>query len=90
MSTKNASNTVQNEYRWAVEFLAGPAGYLEKAELVSDWFPNIDDAKMDAYNKVEKEVNEYPFSRGKILKLLVEDKNGKIIELSNVKDIPVR
>lgn len=85
MSTHNENNTARNEYRWAVEFLAGPAGYLEKAELVSDWFPNIDHAKEDAYMKVEKEVNNYPYSRGKILKLVVEDKNGEITELSNVK-----
>jgi len=84
------SNKDSKEYRWAVEFMAGPGGYMEMAEIVSDWFPSIEDAKKDAMCKAEQEVTEYPFSRGKILKLLVENKNGDIVELSNSKIIPCR
>lgn len=87
---KEEVNEVQNEYRWAAEFLAGPGGYMEKAEIVSDWFKTLEDAKEDAFLKAEKEMKEYPYSRGRILKLIVEDKNGKIIELANARHISVR
>jgi hypothetical protein len=81
-----------NEFRWAVEFMAGPGGYLEKAEIVSRWFETIDDAKDDAFQRVDNEVCDYPYSRGKILKLVVEDKHKTTeIELKNVtKDVPRR
>ena len=81
-----------NEFRWAVEFMAGPGGYLEKAEIVSRWFETLDDAKNDAFAKADYEVSDYPYSRGKILKLIVEDKHKTTeIELKNAtKDIPRR
>lgn len=79
-----------NEYRWAAEFMAGPGGFMEKAEVVSDWFKTLDDAKEDAYLKAEREMKEYPYSRGKILKLFIEDKNGTVVELQNALNIPTR
>ncbi|KAL3854477.1 hypothetical protein ACJMK2_013768, partial [Sinanodonta woodiana] len=61
-----------------------PGGFSEKEEIVSDWFPNMEEAKKDALAKAEKEVREYPFSRGGILKLSIEDEAGRITELMNV------
>lgn len=89
------SNTEENiskpkEYRWAAEFMAGPGGYLEKAEIVSQWFDSFEDAKEDALSKAENEVADYPYSRGKILKLIIEDNSGIILELKNALDIPKR
>jgi len=89
-SVNGSCSTDRKEYRWVVEFLAGPGGYLEKAEVVSEWFPSLEDAKDDAWIKAKREVESYPFSHGKILKLLVEDKEGSIIELQNAKNIPLR
>jgi hypothetical protein len=83
--------TEDNEYRWAVEFSAGPGGFIEKAEIVSTWFKTFDDAKEDAFSRAECEMCAYPFSRGKILKLVVEDRNGKITVLQDVSDdVPFR
>jgi hypothetical protein len=81
-----------NEFRWAVEFMSGPGGYLEKAEIISRWFKTIDDAKNDAFQRADSEVKDYPYSRGGILKLIVEDKHKTTeIELKNaIKDIPRR
>lgn len=90
-TNKEDSNKDSKEYRWAAEFLAGPGGYMERAEVVSDWFPSMEHAKEDAHMNAQKEVTEYPFSRGKILKLLVENKNGDIVELTNVNNnVPCR
>ena len=82
-TNQKKDNNVQ--FRWAAEFLAGPGGYLEKAEVVSKWFQTLDEAKEHAQKNSAQEVNEYPYSRGTILKLMVEDNAGKVIELSNVK-----
>ncbi|KAH3749131.1 hypothetical protein DPMN_183790 [Dreissena polymorpha] len=79
-----------NEYRWVAEFLAGPGGYMEKAEVVSDWFPNRQAATDDALSRANNEVSDYPFSRGRILKLIVEDKHGSVVELSNVRNVTSR
>lgn len=88
---KEEVNNQSKEYRWAAEFMAGPGGYLEKAEVVSAWFPNMEVAKEDAFMNAQKEVSDYPFSRGTILKLLVENKDGDIVELSSAKqNIPCR
>ena len=73
------------KFRWAAEFLAGPGGYLEKAEVVSKWFKTLEEAKEHAQKNSEQEVNDYPYSRGTILKLIVEDNVGKVVELSNVR-----
>ena len=78
------------KFRWAAEFMAGPGGFPEKAEVVSKWFTSLDEAKEHAQKHSEKEVNEYPYSRGTILKLIVEDNAGKIIELSNAKSVRER
>ncbi|KAH3749192.1 hypothetical protein DPMN_183683 [Dreissena polymorpha] len=53
---------VSNEYRWVAEFLAGPGGYLEKAEVVSNWFPNRQAATDDVWSHAVNEVSDYPFS----------------------------
>lgn len=73
------------KFRWAAEFMAGPGGFLEKAEVMSKWFTSFDEAEDHAWKNYEREVNEYPYSRGTILKLLVEDNKGTITELSNAK-----
>ena len=86
--TQKNENDVQ--FRWAAEFLAGPGGYMEKAEVVSKWFKTLEEAKEHAQKNSEQEVNDYPFSRGTILKLIVEDNTGKVIELSNVKSVRER
>lgn len=85
LQRKNQKNDKKCQFRWAAEFLAGPGGYLEKAEVVSKWFQTLDEAKEHAQKNSAQEVNDYPFSRGTILKLIVEDNAGKVIELSNVK-----
>lgn len=90
MSNTEEQISKPKEFRWAVEFMAGPGGYLEKAEIVSQWFDSLEDAKEDALIKAESEVSDYPYSRGKILKLIIEDNNGVILELKNAKDIPRR
>ena len=80
------------KYRWVAEFLAGPSGYMEKEEIVSEWFPDLNGAKMNAIDKAEREVQDFPYSRGRILKLFVEDNAGKEVkELCNAKtNVPVR
>ncbi|KAH3749408.1 hypothetical protein DPMN_183906 [Dreissena polymorpha] len=86
----SGDSIVSKEYRWVAEFLAGPGGYLEKAEIVSDWFPNRQTATDDAWSRANSEVSDYPFSRGRILKLIVEDKNGSVVELSNAMNVTSR
>lgn len=88
--TKNTARnshetTSKGEFRWAAEFMAGPGGFLEKAEIVSPWFETLADAKSDARAKAETEILDYPFSHGVMLRLIVEDKSGHITELENVK-----
>ena len=85
LQQRNQKNDKDVQFRWAAEFLAGPGGYLEKAEVVSKWFQTLDEAKEHAQKNSAQEVNDYPFSRGTILKLIVEDNAGKVIELSNAK-----
>lgn len=87
---QNKKNEADVKFRWAAEFLAGPGGYLEKAEVVSKWFTSLDEAKEHARKNSEREVNDYPYSRGTILKLIVEDNTGTIIELSNAKSVRER
>ncbi|KAH3749187.1 hypothetical protein DPMN_183678 [Dreissena polymorpha] len=86
----SGDSIVSNEYMWVAKFLAGPGGYLEKAEVVSDWFPNRQAATDDAWSHAVNEVSDYPFSRGRILKQIVEDKNGTIVELSNARNVTSR
>ena len=50
------------KFRLAAEFLAGPGGYLEKAEVFSKWFKTLDEAKEHVQKNSEQEVNEYPYS----------------------------
>jgi hypothetical protein len=63
--------------------MAGPGGFLEKTEVISEWFETLDVAKNNACDNADNEISDYPFSRGNILKLIVEDKNGNEIELRN-------
>lgn len=84
---KTSEQEAGSKFRWAAEFLAGPGGYIEKAEVVSDWFTNKGAATDDAYAKAQKEVDDYPYSRHRILKLIVEDEKGTITELSNAQHI---
>ena len=86
--TKKENNG--RKFRWAAEFMSDPGGFPEKAEVVSNWFSSLDEAKARAQKDCEKEVSEYPFSRGMILKLIVEDNAGTIIELSNAKNVRER
>ena len=82
-SQENEDSKPTNGFRWVAEFMAGPGGFLEKTEIVSEWFETLDEAKNNAFEKAEYEISDYPFSRGNILKLSVEDKNGNEIELKN-------
>ena len=52
------------KFRWAADFLAGPGGYLEKAEVFSKWFKTLDEAKQHAQKYSEQEISDYPYSRG--------------------------
>lgn len=67
--------------RWSVEFLAGTGGCICKEEITSEWFNSREEAKKDADRNAEKEMNDFPFSRGRVLRLILEDEDGKIHEL---------
>ena len=74
------------KYRWAVEFLAGPPGFVEKAEVVSDWFNKLDEAREHALKNTEREMYDYGDTRGTIIKWVIEDnKGGTIVELKDAK-----
>lgn len=89
-SRKNGVNE-EKQFRWAAEFFAGPGGFLEMAAIESRWFSNLEDAKFDAFECAQRQVEQFPFSHGKILKLILEDKNGDLVEqLVNVQDVPRR
>lgn len=70
--------------RWSAEFMAGTGGYMCKEEITSEWFNSLEEARKDADKNAEQEVCEYPFSRGRILRLILEDEDGKITELIGV------
>ncbi|KAL4217250.1 hypothetical protein ACF0H5_023701 [Mactra antiquata] len=90
-SSRKKNKPEPKQFRWAAEFLAGPGGYLEMAVIESDWFSNFDDAKDHANEYAQKQVEEFPFSHGKITKLVVEDKEGVIFEtLVNAKVVERR
>lgn len=67
--------------RWSAEFLAGTGGFMCKEEITSEWFQTKEEAKKDADRNAEQEVNEFPFSRGRIMRLILEDEDGKVTEL---------
>lgn len=67
--------------RWSAEFLAGTGGCMCKEEITSEWFQTKEEAKKDADRNAEQEVNEFPFSRGRIMRLILEDEDGKVTEL---------
>lgn len=70
--------------RWSAEFLTGAGGMLCKEEITSEWFNSREEARKDADKNAETEVCEYPFSRGRILRLILEEEDGKITELIGV------
>lgn len=67
--------------RWSAEFLAGTGGYLCKEEITSEWFESKEEAKKDADRNAEQEVMHFPFSRGRILRLILESEDGQVTEL---------
>jgi hypothetical protein len=74
-----------SKFRWAAEFLAGPGGNACMEEVWSEWFSSEMAAKKDAENNAKNEVTTYPFSRGNILKLIIEDDRGNITVLKDSK-----
>lgn len=82
MSTEPGNKDVEcPRYRWRAEFLAGPGGFASKEEISGDWFNTKAEAVNDANKNADNEVQEFPFARN-ILKLFVEDENGKeMVEL---------
>ena len=73
-----------SKYRWSAEFLAGAGAYLSKEEITSEWFNSKEEAKKDAESNAENEVIEYPFSKGRIMRLILEGEDGQITELIGV------